>query len=160
MPKVTFFLEIKPHPQERIRFHFKGWGKRRQILPYLPEKTRDFQNGVRQMARDYMEANNIPEFPKKIPLELTAIFYLDRPASAKKRLAPIVRPDLSNYLKSIEDGLQRAAKDDKDPALIEDDSSVCRIVCEKRYVDDDYPTAGILVTLAEWSPNVEPSVSD
>lgn len=151
---VTFYLEIKPHPQERIRFHFKGWGKRRKILPYLPEKTRDFQNCVRQMAREYMALNKIPEFSKKAPLMLTAIFYLDRPASAKKRLAPIVRPDLSNYIKSLEDGLQRATKDDKDPALMEDDSSVCRIVCEKRYVDDEYPIAGVLVTLEEWNPNV------
>lgn len=149
--KITFFLEIKPHPQERIRFHFRGYGKRRQILPYTPEKTRDYQNGVRDMVRQFMQTTDTPEFPKDVPLELQLIFYLPRPKSAKKRLAPTVRPDLSNYIKSTEDGLQRAQKDDT-PALIEDDSSICRIVTEKRYVDEDHPEPGILVTVSEWTP--------
>jgi len=146
---ISFYLEIKPQAQERIRFKFKGFGKYRTITPYTPEKTREFQDSVRAMVREYMRVNDVTEFPKTMALEMQVTFYLPRPASAKKRLFPTVRPDLSNFLKSIEDGMQKAAKGDDEPALFADDSSICKIICEKKYVDDEYPTPGILVALRE-----------
>lgn len=149
---VELFLEIQPAPQERVRFHFKGWGKRRRIMPYIPEKTKVFQNTVRDMCRQYMSEFGIDEFGKTNPLAITAIFYLPRPKSAKNRLAPTVRPDLSNFFKALEDGLQRAVKDDT-PALLEDDSAVCYICTQKRYVDTEYPEPGILVRISEWTPD-------
>ena len=152
--KITFFLEIDPHPQERIRFHFSGWGKRRKISPYLPEKTKVFQNTVRSMVRQFMADNDLPEYAKLTPIAMEVIFYLKRPkAMPKGRLGPIVRPDLSNYLKAVEDGLQRAAKDDDAPAMFEDDSAICSIYCEKRYVDEDNPTPGCLVTVYQYDPS-------
>lgn len=150
--KIQLWLDIKPHPQERIRFHIRGRGKNMRIFPYLPEATKEYQNGIRSMVRKYMRENGIAEFAKDGPLYFEAIFYLKRPASAKKRIAPTVRPDLSNYLKAVEDGIQRAAKEDIAPALLEDDSSICAIYCEKRYCDETWPTPGVLVTVSNWSP--------
>jgi Holliday junction resolvase RusA-like endonuclease len=123
-----------------------------RIFPYLPEKTKEFQNTIRFMVREYMSEFDISEFPKDVPLMVTARFFLPRPASAKKRIAPIVRPDLSNYFKALEDGIQREAKDGL-PALVEDDSSICAFYAEKRYVDEEHPTPGILVEISEWSPD-------
>lgn len=150
--KVQFWIDMAPRPQERIRFHIRGRGKYMRVFPYLPENTKEFQNGIRQYVRSLMDKNGWPEYPKDQPLYLEAIFYLERPASAKKRVAPIVRPDLSNYFKALEDGIQRAAKDDIAPSLVEDDSSICAIYTEKRYVDHNFPEPGILVTISHWSP--------
>lgn len=144
---ITFYLTIAPQAQERIRFYIR----RGKISPYTPDKTKSFQSTVREMVRQYVKDNDIDILDKTTVLKLTAIFYLARPKSAKKRLAPYVRPDLSNFLKSLEDALQ-PGKDDKDPVLFEDDSSICSIYCEKRYVDNEYPEPGILVTVEEWRP--------
>ena len=147
---ITLFLEIKPCPQERIRFHFRGFGRKRQILPYLPEKTRDFQNTLRSMVRQYMEETGALEYSKDVPISLEMDIFLGPPKKMPKgRIFPTVRPDLSNYLKAIEDGIQRAAKEDKDPALLEDDSSVCEIICRKQYCTAEYPNPGILLTIKE-----------
>lgn len=147
---AEFFIQMEPQPQERIRFHFKGFGRKRKILPYIPQKSREAQDLIRSLARQYMEEFDLPEFSKEHPLKLTAIFYLRKPKSVK-RLWPTVRPDLSNYLKLLEDGLQRAVKDDS-PALLEDDSAICSAYCEKRYCDDEHPTPGVLVRVEQWRP--------
>lgn len=150
--KIQFWLDMKPQPQERIRLHIRGRGKYMKVFPYLPEATRDYQNGIRRQVRELMETNGWSEFPKDGPLYMEAIFYLHRPASAKKRVAPTVRPDLTNYLKAVEDGIQRATKDDIAPSLVEDDSSICAIYTEKRYCDETWPAPGILVTISNWCP--------
>lgn len=147
MQPITFFIELKPHPQERIRFHIRGRGKRMKIFPYYPEKTREFQDTLREMVRIYMAENDIPEFPKGTPLSLELVFYLAKPKSTKREW-PTVRPDLSNFIKSAEDGLQRSTKEDT-PALVEDDSSIVRLVAEKRYIEGDMEP-GIMVTIGEY----------
>lgn len=96
-----------------------------------------------------MEEEGIPEFPKDMALSMEAVFYLPRPKSVSREW-PIVRPDLSNFIKSLEDGLQRAKKND-DPAMLEDDSAICSIYTEKRYVDEEYPEPGILLTIGEFN---------
>ena len=141
---LKFWLDIKPHPQERIRISFR----RRQARAYYPEKTVEFQSAIREMTREYMEEFGIPEYPKGVPLYLNVVFYLLRPKSAKRDY-PTVRPDLSNYIKSLEDGMQRRSKND-DPSLIEDDSCIVRMVAEKRYVDDEHPEPGILVEIGQY----------
>lgn len=143
--RVDLFLELKPHPQERVRFHIRGSRRRPNITPYYPKNTRDFQNAVREMVRQHMADCGIVEFEKGQPLYMGAIFYLNKPKSAKREW-PTVRPDLSNFFKAVEDGMQRASKDDE-PALIEDDSSICIAHVEKRYVNEDYPEPGILLTV-------------
>lgn len=145
---VCFFLDIEPVPQERLRFNIRGRGKYMRVIPYMPERTATFQASIREAVREYMREHKIPEFPKSMPLQLEVLFILSKPKTAK-RIHPTVRPDLSNYLKLLEDGIQRKAKEDA-PALIEDDSSICSIFAEKRYVCEEYPTPGILVTLREF----------
>lgn len=143
---ITLFLEIAPVAQERIRFHFKGWGRRRQILPYIPTKTREYQNSVRAMVREYMSEFGIEPFDKNSPLELDITFYLKPPKTMPKgRTLPTVRPDLDNYLKALLDAIQPAAKGDDEPALLADDSSVCEIRCRKVYCNSENPEPGVLL---------------
>ena len=141
--KLRMWFDIRPHPQERIRISFRGG----RAKAYYPEKTVEFQSDIRSMVRDYMDRFNVPEFPKDVPLEVTMTFYLAKPKSAKREW-PTVRPDLSNYIKSLEDGLQRQSKNDV-PALLEDDSSICRITATKRYITDGDP--GILIEIGEMT---------
>ena len=144
--KITLYLEIAPVAQERVRFHFKGWGKRRQIMPYIPEKTKTFQNTVRAMVREYMDEFDIPAFGKDLPLSVEVTFYLRPPKKMPKgRTMPTVRPDLDNYLKAILDAIQPAVKDDDEDALLTDDSAVCQIMCRKLYCTPEYPEPGILL---------------
>jgi Holliday junction resolvase RusA-like endonuclease len=103
---------------------------------------------VRETVQQYMEEEGLAEFGKDRPLYLSAVFYLPKPKSTKREW-PTVRPDLSNFFKSLEDGLQREKKD-SDPALMEDDSAICSISCEKRYVNEEYPEPGILVEIGEF----------
>lgn len=81
---------------------------------YDPEKSRRYKAYVREVARE-----NVPpderEWPVTGSVKLTCIIYRGVPKSwsrCKRELAlaeeidPITKPDLSNYIKGIEDALK------------------------------------------------------
>lgn len=65
-------------------------------------------------------------FPPKVPLAVSLRFVVTRPPSVpKKRLLPVVKPDLDNYVKLVLDACNGY--------LWPDDSQVCRVTAEKTY---------------------------
>jgi len=79
------------------------------IRMYTPKRSKDFENAVRQRAER--------EFKKPLQgaLHLEVTFFLPRPKTItwKKKPMPAIpntkRPDLSNYVKAVEDGLNGVA---------------------------------------------------
>jgi len=140
--KIRLFIPVKPEPQERVRIKFRGWGKNRRASAYYPDKTRNYQEYLRVYMQAVMNQYLVGQLPKDVPLYLKAVFVLPRPktVTVKKRPFPIGRPDLSNYLKSLEDGIQ-SVKDQI--SILPDDSAIIDIHIQKQYTDEIYPSEGI-----------------
>lgn len=112
--KTTIYME--PIPKGRPRVVTKG-GK---VITYTPKKT--------TMAEDMIRAATMSmgSFDDGIPLKLEAIFYRLKPRTTpKKVLYPVTRPDISNYLKTLEDALEKFA--------YQNDSQIVDLVAKKRF---------------------------
>lgn len=101
-------IPIEPQQQERPRYSSRG----RFVRVYDPKNTKQFKRAVKTYISEYMLERNIRQF--EAPLVVTLIFYRNVQKSLSKveklrRLdgihPPDVKPDLSNYLKSVEDAL-------------------------------------------------------
>lgn len=77
--------------------------------------------------------------PLDEPLLLVATFWLDKPKSAKKRNFPVVKPDLTNLVKPVEDALELAK-------VVLDDKVICGHKTDKRYRIEP-AQAGVMVAL-------------
>lgn len=118
---ISFFIPISPVAKGRPRLGRFG--------TYTPEKTRRFESEFRKLCMKYK-----PERPLRGPLSLYVLFTLERPKTSNNEL-PIVRPDLTNFLKGVEDSLNKI--------FWEDDSQIVSISAHKIYGT----TAGILVSI-------------
>jgi Holliday junction resolvase RusA-like endonuclease len=100
------------------------------------KKSKAWYDSIQKQFTTLWEGD-CPVYPDG-PLKLTAIFYLQRPKSAKKRMRPHVRPDLSNFLKLVEDALNGLA--------FKDDAQVCVLQVAKEYATEEQPV-GVMVKL-------------
>lgn len=152
MENVSVFIPGIPVAQQRLRFSIRGWGKRKRITPHWPAVTKQAMVSLRETIRKYMEENDISEFPVDTALFAEFVFILPRPKSVPEsaRPWPTKRPDLTNFLKLVEDGLGRDARGDKDPALYYDDAAICAIYTEKRYTSEENPLPGTWITVGIW----------
>ena len=103
---VTFKVDGVPVPKGRARYVRRG----NHISTYTPEKTRTYEALIKDAARQAMGGSE----PLETPVSLYLYIRVPIPASAtKKRLQaiadgsekPIKKPDASNILKSVEDGM-------------------------------------------------------
>ena len=79
------------------------------------------------------------------PLTLTATFYLPRPKSLPRRVQyPIGRPDLSNYIKGLEDALRSI--------IYRDDAQIVDLRIAKRYATEAEPP-GVAVRVGGLDSN-------
>ena len=111
---VTFKVDGTPIPKGRARYVRRGT----HISTYTPEKTRTYETLIKDAARQAMGVSE----PLETPVSLYLYIRVPIPASAtKKRLQaiadgsekPIKKPDASNILKSVEDGMNGVVyKDD------------------------------------------------
>ena len=111
---VTFKVDGVPVPKGRARYVRRG----NHISTYTPEKTRTYETLIKDAARQAMGVSE----PLETPVSLYLYIRVPIPASAtKKRLQaiadgsekPIKKPDASNVLKSVEDGMNGVVyKDD------------------------------------------------
>ena len=115
---MTFMVTIKvdgvPVPKGRARYVRRG----NHISTYTPEKTRTYETLIKDAARQAMGVSE----PLDTPVSLYLYIRVPIPASAtKKRLQaiadgsekPTKKPDASNVLKSVEDGMNGVVyKDD------------------------------------------------
>lgn len=124
---MKFTFAIAPQTQLRPRASRRG----RAIVVYDPPKVKAFKQQLHAMAKEQFNGK-----PLTGPLEVNFVFYRPVQASLSKaeknrRLAgvepPVVKPDLSNYLKASEDALNGV--------LWEDDRYIVIERCFKRYAE-------------------------
>lgn len=132
--KLNFTIQGKPIPKARPRLT-------RQGMAYTPKTTRDYERLVAKaasLAKPY-------ECPVSEPVNLQVKAYFPIPKSWTKtrramaldgRLMHVSKPDGSNILKSIEDGLNGV--------IYQDDSQIVTSHIEKHYSD----TPRVEVTVA------------
>ena len=125
---MRFEFDIEPVEQARPRATRMGKG----IRLYDPKKVTVFKRKLGMMARQQMLDRELDPFDG--PLEVCMEFY--RPVQASisrkeraRRLSgvhrPTVKPDLSNYIKALEDGLNGI--------LWVDDNLIVSLQAEKFY---------------------------
>lgn len=110
---------------DRVKRIFKN-----SIRMYDPIKVSEYKATIAMLARQQVK---VKRYIKPVgALEVRMTFVKETPNSLSKsnkelaligKLLPTKKPDLSNYIKSTEDGLNGI--------LWEDDSQICRLVTEK-----------------------------
>lgn len=129
--RYSFLFDIEPIQQQRPRARRMPKG----VMLYDPKKVKQFKIAVGNMARVQMKQNEWERLEDR-PLMLDVTFYrpiqqsiskVEHDRRARHEVLPIVKPDNSNYLKSLEDALNGIVW--KDDALITD------IRARKRYAE-------------------------
>lgn len=95
----------------------------------------------RASVQDHLEAANVGCEPMQGAISLTAIFFMPKPKTAKRKL-PMVKPDLDKLIRAIGDAATKSG-------AILDDSQICEIVAHKVYEASDLPR-GVLITLHQF----------
>jgi len=123
---VTFKVDGTPVPKGRARYARRG----NFISTYTPEKTRTYEALIKDAAIEAMGASE----PLETPVSLYLYIRVPIPKSCtKKRLEaidngsekPTKKPDASNILKSVEDGMNGV--------VYHDDSQIINIHVTKVY---------------------------
>lgn len=123
---ITFKVDANPVGKQRARYVKRG----NFVSTYTPEKTRTYETLIKEAAREAMGASE----PLETPVSLYLYIRVPIPASAtKKRLQaisdgsekPTKKPDASNILKSVEDGMNGV--------VYHDDSQIINIHVSKVY---------------------------
>ena len=125
-PLLSFTIKAVPQPQLRPRVATVGGHPH----VYDPSSTRDFKRIVTKLASDEMAGHE----PITGPIRVALTFYrpvqqslskaeFDRRATGDE--LPTVKPDVSNYLKSVEDALNGV--------VWVDDRMITTEIIKKRY---------------------------
>lgn len=123
---VTFKVDANPVGKQRARYVKRG----NFVQAYTPEKTRTYETLIKNAAKQAMGVSE----PLDTPVSLYLYIRVPIPASAtKKRIEaiasgdekPIKKPDASNILKSVEDGMNGV--------VYKDDSQIINIHVTKVY---------------------------
>lgn len=122
-------FEIEAVAQERPRARImtpKAKGKKAFVVIYDPAKSKQFKQDLRAIIMLKGIRTLIDE-----PMTMSCNIYIPRPKSVK-RAYPEVKPDLSNYIKGIEDAMNGL--------VYTDDSKIIRYKdCSKQYADEGPP---------------------
>lgn len=140
MNKITFIVEGEVVGKQRARTFTNKKGIVRTITP---DKTRNYENRV---AWEFKRQCPNIYFIGELEMVVTAFYSIPKSWSKKKKQAalndefrPVVKPDLSNALKSIEDALNKVAYDD--------DSAIVSVSAHKYYSDN--PRVEVTI-IGEW----------
>jgi Holliday junction resolvase RusA-like endonuclease len=126
MNQIEFFVRMDPIAQGRPKFSSVGGFTR----AYDPKKSRDAKSYIRLAAVEALKGKPPMEGP--LVVKITSVKPIPKAASKKKtkemldeRIVPITKPDVSNYLKLVEDALNGVAW--------RDDSQIVDCASGKRY---------------------------
>ena len=126
---MTFYSE--PVPQGRVRFSTRG----KFVRAFDPPKSSEYKEHLKSAAQEvYKEQPGFKPFDTAIVLHLHIFRSIPKTFSKKKHelalmglLRPTTKPDCSNYLKGVEDALNKV--------LWEDDSRIVSENVNKFYSD-------------------------
>lgn len=103
---LTFVIDFPPQAKQRTANRIVGG----RVKRYTPDETRSFEARVAQLAWLEMRKQAVKK-AGPVPIELNVTFYFAVPKSLPKKKAAerigtyhILKPDLTNLIKSIEDG--------------------------------------------------------
>lgn len=125
---MTFCAVGQPVPTARARTTKSGH-------TYTPKKTVDYQTQIAECASLRMAGENLKMVSGE-PLSLEVTFYLAKPKKMKHKDYPIGKPDTSNLLKGIEDGMNGV--------VYHDDSAIVHLEVSKLWTDSQ-PCAWVTV---------------
>lgn len=123
-------IPIDPVAKGRHRSFYAGYDAmqdRHKIGTFTPEKTKQHEMSLKWFFKAAMKSTA----PFDMPLSVCVYFYMPRVKNPKNKVFHIVKPDLSNLLKQVEDA--------GNGILWKDDSSIVEIFCRKEYADVDGP---------------------
>ena len=135
---VTFKVDGNPVGKQRARYVKRG----NFVQAYTPEKTRTYESLIKEKAIEAMGSSE----PLETPVTLYLYIRVCPPKSySKKRIEaclngseqPIRKPDASNILKSVEDGMNGV--------VYKDDSQIVNIHVTKVYSSE----AGVDICVKE-----------
>jgi Holliday junction resolvase RusA-like endonuclease len=139
---IEFTVYGKPQPQGSTRaFTPKGWSR-----PIITTDNAKLKPWRQQIADTALTLGRI-KYEKETPVAVTLNFYFAKPAStSKKRLFPIVKPDIDKIARSFLDAITGV--------LITDDSQVVALFAVKHYdaverVDVKIAAVGLEIPQAE-----------
>jgi Holliday junction resolvase RusA-like endonuclease len=123
---VTFKVDANPVGKQRARYVKRG----NFVQAYTPEKTRTYETLIRDSAIEAMGSSE----PLETPVNLYLYIRVPIPKSYSKKKVedclngldkPIRKPDASNILKSVEDGMNGI--------VYKDDSQIVNLHVTKVY---------------------------
>ena len=123
---VTFKVDANPVGKQRARYVKRG----NFVQAYTPEKTRTYETLIRDAAIEAMGTSE----PLETPVTLYLYIRVPIPKSHSKKKVeaclngldqPIKKPDASNILKSVEDGMNGI--------VYKDDSQIINLHVTKVY---------------------------
>lgn len=144
MNHIEFFVRMEPVAQGRPKFSTAGGFAK----AYDPKKSRDAKSYIRLAAAEALEGQAPLEGP--LVVNITTIRPVPKSASQRKikemlagAIVPITKPDVSNYVKLVEDALNGVAW--------LDDSQIVDSVSSKRYGT----VPGFHVNIKPYEPKIE-----
>jgi len=134
----VFYLEVPGDPVAQARA-VPRISKRGKRWKYDPVECRNWKDYIKVLARAALKK----PFAREVPLYAEIKVYLRRPISSK-RPYPSVRPDLTNYIKGIEDALSGL--------VYYDDGQIISMNISKLYINDP-AKAGAWIMIGEIVPD-------
>lgn len=137
MQHVYFEVKGNPVPKARARTVRKGG----RTWSFTPKKVAVWEKLVKEEASKHFNQ------PLTGPIQVSIIFYMDRPESRRKDIWVPTTPDLDNLEKAILDALNGVA--------YEDDRYVVAKNAQKRYIRRDEPRVCVRVTSLSKQISIE-----
>lgn len=106
---------------------------------YEPKKSADWKHYCHLSFKVAMHKDGHKPFDPGIPLECSVVFYMPRPKS-NKNPSPIVKPDVSNLVKLVEDAANGV--------IWHDDSAIVYLTASKQWASVSEPP-GFLIRVSE-----------
>lgn len=119
--ETTIYME--PVGKARPRH---GISKKGKAFTYNVDKTAHAENLIRDKCMDVGA-----RFEPSTPLRLTAFFFRSRPKKPKHKDYPITAPDCDNYLKLLQDALQKF--------IFDNDAEITTVIIGKRFAASGQP---------------------
>ena len=137
MQHVYFEVKGDPVPKARARTVRKGG----RTWSFTPKKVAAWEKLVKEEASKHFDQ------PLSGPIQVSMIFYMNRPESRRKDIWVPTTPDLDNLEKAVLDALNGVA--------YEDDRYVVAKNAQKRYIHRDEPRVCVRVTSLSKQISIE-----
>jgi len=135
-PILSFPVYGDPIGQGRISFYGKGRSVHSNAKTLKPWR---FQIATEAHSQILAARRMGYEFPLTGPIGLHLHFTVPKPASAPKRRRtfPIKRPDLSHFVRAVEDALTPLKDSPVSTHVLVDDSQIVYLLATKAYPDEE-----------------------